>query len=59
MLGGRSHDGLAGCGGAGEGDHVDSRILGEECANGGVGGGDHVEDARWDVGVLGDETTER
>ena len=59
MLGGRSHDGLAGCGGAGEGDHVDSWILGEECANGGVGGGDHVEDARWDVGVLGDETTER
>ena len=59
MLRRRSHDGLAGFRRAGEGDHVDARVLREECADGWVGGRDHVEDARGDIGVLGDESTER
>jgi len=59
MLRRRSHDGFARHRRAGEGNHVDAWILREECADGRVGGRDHVEDTRGDVGVLGDESTER
>ena len=50
--GGRGHDPLAGLQAAGEGDHVDGRVLGERCAHLGPGAQDEVGGAGREPGLL-------
>ena len=56
---GRLHDLAADRGRAGEADHVDVGVGGEDLADRDVGGGEDVDDAGRDVGLVGDDLAER